>query len=344
MREVLPSEKEAYNRVVNHPLQAWEWGEFREKTGVGVVRLGVFEGKKLTAGWQLTIHRLPKVDWTVGYFPKGPKPTRQMMRALTRIGRERRCLFVKLEPNVGWPVDDPKKEEEEKKLADWLKAHGCQRGRPLFTKYTFQVDLTKSEEELLAKMHPKTRYNIRLAERKGVKVVEDSTEKGFEEYLRLREETLKRQGFYDHTEEYKRLMWETLRPAGIAHLLKAVFRGKTLAAWIVFLFGEAIYYPYGASTREHREVMASNLLMWEIIRWGKRQGAKVFDMWGSLGPQPDPKDPWFGFHRFKQGYGGKLIEFVGSFDLVLEPRGYRLFRIAEALRWKWLRLKAKWQR
>ena len=120
-------------------------------------------------------------------------------------------------------------------------------------------------------------------------------------------------------------------------MLVAKYKGKTLVTWIVFTFNNVLYYPYGASSSEHKEVMASNLMMWEAIRFGKKMGCKVFDMWGSLGPSPDSKDPWYGFHRFKEGYGGKLVEFIGSYDLVLSPFLYQLYNLAHRTRWLYLR-------
>jgi lipid II:glycine glycyltransferase (peptidoglycan interpeptide bridge formation enzyme) len=114
-----------------------------------------------------------------------------------------------------------------------------------------------------------------------------------------------------------------------------------LVVWIVFVFNGVLYYPYGASRSIHRELMASNLMMWEVIKFGKQQSCKLFDMWGSLGPNPDPKDPWYGFHRFKKGYGGDLVEFVGTFDLVQDYPIYKVYNLANNLRWKVLRLKKK---
>ena len=140
-------------------------------------------------------------------------------------------------------------------------------------------------------------------------------------------------------------MWETLKASRFdperlqSHLLLANYKKKTLVAWILFTFKDTLYYPYGASSSEHREVMASNLLMWEAIKFGKRLGLKNFDMWGSLGPNPNPKDPWFGFHRFKEGYGPRLVEFVGSYDLVINPTNYQLLKALDKTRWAYLRLR-----
>lgn len=340
IREIRPEEKANYNRVVRHPLQAWEWGDFREKTGVSVIRLGRFENNQLVNGWQLTFHKLPKISATAGYCPRCSLPDKQVLEAFRAIGKKHQAVFIKLEPNVGLPVSQT--QSAHKQIKKFLLENGCVYGRPLFTKYTFQIDLTKSENELLAKMKQKTRYNLGLAHRKGVIISQDNSETAFQTYLDLTfNVTTKRQGFYAHDRDYHTKMWQTLRPTGMAHLIKASWQNKVLAAWILFIFNETLYYPYGASSSEHRELMASNLIMWEAIRFGKHLKLKTFDLWGSLGPEPDAKDPWSGFHRFKEGYGPTLIEFVGTFDFVLDRPKYQVFRIMENLRWKWLKFKAK---
>lgn len=332
-----PEEKENYNRVVSHPLQSWEWGEFRQKTGVKVVRFLAGARNKLTNGFQLTIHKIPYTPWSIGYLPKGHLPTEEVVEELIEIGQENNCIFIKIEPHV---ISSQSPNILISKYPNILPSP-----RPLFTKYTFQIDLTRSEEELMAQMKEKTRYNVRLAQRHGVTVGEDNSPKAFETYLKLTAETTQRQKFYAHDEKYHRLLWETLHPSGIAHLLVAQFPVPNsqfpipLAAWILFIFNKVLYYPYGASSSLHREVMASNLMMWEAIKFGKKMGCQTFDLWGSLGPNPDKNDPWYGFHRFKEGYGGKLMEFVGTYDLVLKPNLYKLYNLTEILRWKFLRFR-----
>jgi lipid II:glycine glycyltransferase (peptidoglycan interpeptide bridge formation enzyme) len=190
-------------------------------------------------------------------------------------------------------------------------------------------------------MKSKTRYNVRLAEKRGVRVVEDSTDAGFAEYLTLLEKTTKRQQFYAHTRDYHANMWQTMRGAGIARLLKATYEGKTLVAWILFVYKDRLFYPYGASSRNHKELMASNLVMWEAMKLGKKLGCKTFDLWGALGPDPDPADPWYGFHTFKEGYGGALTRFVGTYDLVINLQLYRVYRLVDRWRWRYLRFRAK---
>ena len=331
IREIAPEEKEKYNRTVDHVIQSWEWGEFRKKTGVKVIRLGKFDKGKLSRGFQLTIHNLPLTKFTVGYLPKGSMLDKQTLKALEEIGRKENCIFIKLEPNI-------------QKITNYqLPITNYQltpSPNPLFTKYNFLIDLTKTEKELLMNMKAKTRYNVRLAQRRGVKVQEKEDKASFETYLKLYFETCKRQKYFGHDEKYHHLMWETLKPAGIAHLLIASYKKEPLAAWMLLKFKDTLYYPYGGSSTKLRNLMASNLICWEAIRLGKKLGCKTFDMWGSLGPHPDKSHPWYGWHWFKAGYGGRLVEYVGSYDLVVNPPMYKLFNFANQIRWKYLRVKA----
>lgn len=353
IRPIRDDEQKLFNQAVGHPLQSWQWGEFRKKTGVEVERIGFFENGQLKKALQVTFHKLPKVDYTVGYYPKGFKPDEDQLSALKQLGEKHQALFIKMEPDLAKPVEQ---KAEFKQLAKFLLNQGCEPGRPLFTKHTFQLDLSPSEEELMANLKSKTRYNIRLAEKKGVRVIEDSSRQGLQVYLDILQETIDRQGFYAHGPDYFLKMWQTLNQADrdrqekssqnvdkakIMKIFHAVYENTTLASWIVFKWGETLYYPYGASRDIHRDVMASNLLMWEVILYGKKVGCKTFDMWGSLGPEPDKNHPWHGFHRFKKGYGGQLMRFIGTYDLVLKPKLYRVFRILDNLRWKYLRLKTK---
>lgn len=361
-RIITSSEKSEYNSIVSHPLQSYEWGEFREKTGVKVIRRGIFEGNKPITAFQLTIHKIPRTPWTIGYLPKGDLPTTELIKELKKIGKEEKCIFIQLEPNViknvilerpTGAIESPTKilsrslplqDDTIKKLGLVPAAH------PLFTKYTFILDLTKSEDDLLKDMHPKTRYNIKVAQKHGVEIIEDNSEEAFEKYWELTEETTKRQKFYAHTKRYHQLQWETFTHTLTnhqsqitnhlsSHLLVAKYEGKILTTMLYFVFKDTLYYPYGASSNEHRNIMHSTLTMWEAIRLGKKLGLKKFDMWGALGPQPDPKDPWYGFHNFKQKYGPDHIEFIGSYDLIINPVLYQGYKLADKLRWILLRIK-----
>ncbi len=341
IREVRRDERSRYNQAVHHPLQSWEWGKFRQETDVAVERIGFFRNGRMENGMQVTFHPLPDAvpgDYTVGYFPKGPMPDEEQLSALRQIGKKHNAIFIKMEPNIAQAVGKPSAHDQ---IIKFLTENGAQPGKPMFTKHTFQLDLTQSEEKLFSNLKSKTRYNVRQAYKAGVQIIEDSSQEGLETYLQILEETTKRQGFYAHDRSYFEKMWNALGDTGHMHIFHAVYDDTVLVSWIMFTFDRTLYYPYGASRSVHRDVMASNLMMWEMIRFGKNQGCSSFDMWGSLGPEPDEDDPWYGFHRFKEGYGGTLMEFIGTYDLVLQDMPYTLFRIANDIRWRILKLKAR---
>jgi hypothetical protein len=206
---------------------------------------------------------------------------------------------------------------------------------PLFPQWSQILDLTKSEDELLNNMKSKTRYNIGLARKKGVVIKEETNQEGFEIFAKLYFETCKRQKYHGHNINYHRTIFETLKDR-ITHIFIAFFEGSPLAAYEIFTFNDVMYYPYGGSSLEHRNLMAPNLLMWEVIRYGKKIGCKTFDMWGSLPPGYPDSNPWSGFTRFKEGYGAEFVKFVGSFDLVINPTVYYLYNLAEKFRRKLL--------
>ena len=336
-RDITEKERDVFNKFATHPLQSFEWGEFRNKTGVTVVRKGYFENKKLIYAFQVTIHKIPHTPWAIGYLPKGTMPNNIVVDELKNVAKHNNCIFIQIEPNIF---------QSDKTKHDLLALGFSPSAHPLFTKYSFQLDLTKSEDELLKNMSQKTRYNIRVAQKHGVTVNEESSDAAFTSYLQLTEETITRQKFFAHTKKYHTLMWETLKNLKKydqnklqAHLFIASLNQQPLTAWIIFIFHDMIYYPYGASSSQHRDAMSSNLMMWNVIKYGKKLGLKIFDMWGSLGPNPDTKDPWFGFNRFKQGYGPQLVEFIGSYDLITNQVAYQLYKLVDKLRWTLLRFR-----
>jgi lipid II:glycine glycyltransferase (peptidoglycan interpeptide bridge formation enzyme) len=318
----------------SHPLQSKAWREFRKAWGNEILE---------TKYGIITSHKIPLISFKIGIFEKGPQPTQEMLADLKKVGRENNLLFIKLEPNVAAKVGE-KLQTDGNKLRRLLEENGAVPGKTLFTPTTFWIDLTKSEEELMKSFSSKTRYNIRLAERKGVKVTEDNSERAFEKYLNLTFETTKRQGFYAHTPRYHKLMWKHLRPQltsmmlksegrSIAHLLTAKYKGEMITTWILFAYKDFLYYPYGASTDKYKEVMANNLMMWEAIRFGKKLGLKTFDLWG--------REPGKGFTKFKEGYNPAVVEMLGTWDLVINQPLYKIYRLLETTRWKILRAKAK---
>jgi lipid II:glycine glycyltransferase (peptidoglycan interpeptide bridge formation enzyme) len=333
-----------YNKKAAHPLQSWEWGEARRKTGIEVLRVGEFNvGNRHACSlqniFQLSFHKIPFTNYKIGYLPRSVFPSKEVLEFLKQEGKERKCIFIKIEPYVKKSeIRNPKSETNSKFQILNSKLQIIKSSHPLFPNWTIMMDLTRSEEELLKNMKPKTRYNIHLAEKRGVTVCEMTNNQGFEIFSKLYFKTCKRQKYFGHDYHYHRLVFETLKDK-IAHILVAFYKNTPLSAYEIFIFNDVLYYPYGGSSLEYRNFMGANLLMWEAVKFGKKMGAKLFDMWGSLPPNYSQNDPWAGFTRFKEGYGGKFVELVGSYDLVINKSLYSLYNLIYKLRGLFLTLK-----
>lgn len=302
-----------------HPLQTKQWAEFRKEWGnlVSYSKLGL-----------IIFSKLPYTKYTVGTFIRGGSVNKKTLSELKKIAAQNNSIFIKIEPNV---LKTEKLLKEYKKL-------GLIEGKRLFTPTSFWIDLTKNEDDLLKSFSSKTRYNIRLAEKHGVKVEIDNSDSAFEKYLELTQETNKRQGFYSHTPKYHRLMWKHLK-GKVANLLVAKYKPtekeseEIISTWILFNNKDFLYYPYGASTDKYKQVMANNLMMWGAIKFGKQLHCKKFDLWG--------REEGKGFTKFKEGYNPEVVEFIGSWDFIINKPLYTLYTIVDKIRWFLLRLKTK---
>jgi lipid II:glycine glycyltransferase (peptidoglycan interpeptide bridge formation enzyme) len=301
--------------------------------------LGFYENGQLINALQLTLHKIPILGKKIAYIPRGFLPDQDQIAGLKNLAKKYNIIFSKIEPNVFKKVNVNDSAFEI--LEDSIKESGGKLGKPSFGKYTFYIDLNHSKTDLMAKMSSKTRYNIRLAQKKGVEIVEDSSKDGMETYIKILTETTRRQGFYAHNPNYFRTLWKVMGDSGMVKIFHAIYKNQVLASWIIFHFNDMLYYPYGSSRTIHKKVMASNLMLWQMILYGKSQNCRYFDLWGCLGPNPNPNDPWIGFHRFKKGYGGDIMESLGTYDLVYSPVNYALFNLANNIRWSYLKLKTK---
>jgi lipid II:glycine glycyltransferase (peptidoglycan interpeptide bridge formation enzyme) len=249
IRSLLPKEQRAFNQVVSHPVQTWEWGEFRRAMGVAVERIGVFQDSKLIEGIQVTFHAVPILEGrTLGNFSRGSVPNEHQLAALEQLGAMHNALAIKIEPNTSVPVDQSHRVHQSSQ--DFLLNHGCKPGKQHFAPYTYTIDLTKSEDALLEQMDPKTRYNVRLAHKKGVAIYENTSKEGMEIFIEILQETTDRQRFYAHTPEYFRTMWQILGNTGMLKIFTAVYQDRVLTAWVMFVHNKVLYYPYGASRSE----------------------------------------------------------------------------------------------
>ncbi|HLO17607.1 MAG TPA: peptidoglycan bridge formation glycyltransferase FemA/FemB family protein [Anaerolineales bacterium] len=307
-----------WNRYLqNHPnahlLQTGEWGELKSAFGWEAVRM--LSGG---AGAQILFRRLP-LGLTIGYIPK-PAIGIQLFvignsfwQEADSICKRHHAIFLKLEPDW-W--------EGPTQIANCplliTSPHNIQPPR------TILVDIKDSEEEILARMKQKTRYNIRLAEKKGVTVRAWEDIASFHQMMLL---TGQRDGFGVHSFEYYKRAYELLHPKQKGELLVAEYQGKPLAALFVARNGNRAYYLYGASTDEERNRMPTYLLQWEAMRWARARGCEEYDLWGV--PDEDQQtlevnfekrhDGLWGVYRFKRGFGGQLKRAVQAMDRIYNP-------------------------
>lgn len=323
-------DQNTFNEVANHPMQSWEWGEARKKMGIEILRFGEYSKDMLKQIFQITLHQIPYTPWKIAYLPRSQFPSIHTLTYLKNNLLQKNVIFLQIEPYV---YKNSNLKNIQNSLTLLQKSH-----HPLFPDWTQILDLKPSEEELLNKMHHKTRYNIRLAQKKGIAIKEVSDDEGFNVFSQLYFETCKRQKYYGHSQKYHQLLWNFLKK-NIAHILIAYYQDIPLAAYELFNFKNILYYPYGGSSELHRNFMAPNLLMWEAIKLGKKLGAHIFDMWGSLPRDYNVKNPWSGFTRFKEGYHTQFIEFIGSYNLVIQPLLYHAYTVADDVRSFYLKIK-----
>ena len=215
-----------FDRVVSHPIQSWAWGTFKESLGCKVERLGVFQDGKLIDGFQVVFSKIPKLPFTVGYAGKCNLKHKELFPLLKTVAKKHAALFIKTEPNEWTTANDNSSSSEvfQERKAFFLK-HGGREGKALFTRYDFHLDISGTEEELMESFHSKTRYNTKLAERKGVTVMENTTASGMKDYIALMHETTKRQGFYNHNEAYFLKLLEVF-PKGQICLMQAHYKDR----------------------------------------------------------------------------------------------------------------------
>lgn len=299
-------------------LQSWQWGAFQEKVAGEVLRLGVKKDGEIIAAASLTKKKLP-IRKSYYYCPRGPIINHQLSTTNHQLILE--LLFNEIK----------KRAEEEKAI--FLRFDPIFRvkdfGLPLQKTIDVQpskttlLDLKEEEGELLKKMHQKTRYNIRLAEKKGVKIFEGDI-KYFDSFWRLLNETTERDDFRPHGQDYYIEMLKT--DPDFIKLFVAEYKGKIIAANIISFFGDTATYMHGASSNEFRNVMAPYLIQWHVIKEAKRKGCRYYDFYGI-----DEKK-WPGVTRFKAGFGGGNRHFPGTFDYVFDPGWYSIYGMVRKVR------------
>jgi lipid II:glycine glycyltransferase (peptidoglycan interpeptide bridge formation enzyme) len=319
-----------------HVLQTWEWGEFKAATTGWIPRrIAYMHEGAVAAMAQILTRRLGPL--AIMYVPKGPaldyadQPLRQaVLDSLKRHARLSGAIFLKIDPDVvigvGVPgeygaYDDPLGAQI---AAEWQAAGLRFSPDQVQFRNSIIVDLRLSEDELLAAMKQKTRYNVRLASRRDITIRLGSAD-DLDMLYRLYAETARRDDFVIRPLEYYRRAWADFMRAGLAQPIIAEYRGRPVAHVIIFGFGGRAWYFYGASSDEERNRMPTYLLQWEAIRWAKAQGMQVYDFWGAPDDFADENDPLAGVFRFKEGFGGVVVRRIGAWDYPARPALYALY-------------------
>jgi len=197
---------------------------------------------------------------------------------------------------------------------------------------TTVIDLSKDKDNLLAAMHHKTRYNIRLAGRKGVEINSLGMH-CLDEFWRLMSQTTARDKFRAHPKDYYEKIIQAMGEASDAKAWfgTAYYNNRLAAVNLMVSFGKTVTYLHGASADKYRNVMAPHLLQWEMIKKAKFAGKKWYDFWG-VAPEGIEDHPWAGVTRFKKGFSGQELHYGGTFDLVVSPVKYRVYSLVRYLK------------
>lgn len=322
-----------------HILQTWEWGSLKERHGWRAEHwVWEVDGEARAAALLLS-RPLGPLTPGVMYVPKGPvldygdqALLSQVLTDLEALARERRAVFVKIDPDV-------REDSPEGTAATGLMRRRGWRYSPEQVQFrgTLLLDLTRPLDDILAQMKSKWRYNVRLAVRRGV-TVRPGTMADLPVLYEMYLETSLRDRFVIRPESYYRDAWGTFIEAGLAQPLIAEVNGEPVAMVILFRFGQRAWYLYGASRSVHREKMPNHLLQWEAIRWAKEQGCTTYDLWGAPDKQ-DESDPMWGVYRFKQGFGARFVRHIGAYDYPVRRLAYWTYMHAAP----WLLALMRWR-
>ncbi|MBN1579362.1 MAG: peptidoglycan bridge formation glycyltransferase FemA/FemB family protein [Anaerolineae bacterium] len=326
--------------VIGHPgghvLQTSTWGVHQSEFGWRTERVVVRVRDVIVAGAQVLFRHL-RWGLTRAYIPKGPlvdytdqAVCRALFTAIHQVCRARRAILLKIEPD-----------SMDSDLASTLSRYALYP-----SPYTVQpprtilIDISGSQDDVLKRMKSKTRYNIRLAERKGIQVRQGHRQ-DIAAFTRLLAVTGHRDGFDVHCPRYYERAFDLFVPAHRACLLVATFQGQPVAAVMPFAFGDRAWYMYGASGNEHRAKMPNYALQWSAICWAQEQGCTSYDLWGIPDEDEEMLEAQFeerreglwGVYRFKRGFGGQVTRYAGAFDRIYNKPLYRLYRLALKFRY-----------
>ncbi len=324
-----------------HALQTWQWGQVKSKFGWEPHPLLWRDDAGGVSAAALVLQRTISLGGfamrlSVMYVPRGPlldwskdPLVDQVIKDLQRFAKSKGAILIKIDPDLPLGFGVPGEEGAEENPAGLAVEHKLQESGWRFSdeqiqfKNTVMVDLTEDEEELLMRMKSKTRYNTRLAKRRGVSVRAGGIE-DIPLLYQMYAHTSLRDDFLIRGQAYYQAVWETFFKADLAEPLIAEVEDQPVGAVVIFRFGGRAWYIHGMSLDEHREKMFNYRLQWEAMVRSKAAGCHTYDMWGA----PDAfnkDDPLWGVYRFKDGFGGQVVRTLGAWDYPARPLIYRLY-------------------
>jgi lipid II:glycine glycyltransferase (peptidoglycan interpeptide bridge formation enzyme) len=320
----------------SHLLQTWEWGELKGKYGWMPHRLIWRDESGDPLAVAQILERRSAIGFKILYCPRGPilnwsdgELRSQILDGIKEFTLRSNAIFVKIDPEIVTGQTLPASEELTTdplggEIEELLTGTGFDPSTDQIQfRNTMRLDLNPSEEEILANMKQKTRYNIRLASRRGVKAFLGNQD-DFEMLYRMYAETSVRDNFAIRDGAYYHDLWNSFHHAGMAQPFIAAVDGSPVAGLILFRYGNTAWYLYGMSRDQHRDKMPNHLLQWEAIKWAKATGSKVYDFWGAP-DDLDQTDPMWGVYRFKAGFSAAFVRTIGAWDFIARPSPYRIY-------------------
>ena len=325
----------------SHILQSREWGlvkkafewelmpqVWRDHNGMPVAAALVMLRKISIGGFGPELRLM--------YIPRGPlldwddrELRGQVLGDLQKMARRHRVVFLKIDPEVIISTGAPGTPEETQhptglETLELLRKNGWQPSNDQIQfPNTIWIEITHSEEDLLANMKQKTRYNIGLAKRKGV-TIRRGTSSDLPMLYNMYAQTAQRDGFVIRARDYYLTLWEQFIQSGLAVPLIAEVKGEAVAGLVLFFFSGKAWYLHGMSTQKHRNKMPNYLLQWEAIILAREYNCVVYDLWGA--PTTfDESDSMWGVYRFKEGLGGRVIRTIATWDYTPRPILYYLY-------------------
>lgn len=304
------------NKTNVHLLQSSAWAKFKEKFGWTSIRV-----VNKNCGAQILFKKLP-LGFKIAYIPKGPvgEPNELFLNDLDIIVKKNHSIFMKIEPDT-W-------EDSSKNL--WLQNQKLISSKTIQPRRSIIIDLSGGELDWLGNMKQKTRYNIRLAQKKDIVVKESNDIRTFYE---LMQSTGERDGFGIHSMEYYNSVYNGFIENHQVALLLAYYNDIPLAGLMVFRFRHRAWYFYGASNNRERNRMPTYLLQFEAMKWAKKFGCTEYDLWGIPDEDEeileeefsDRSDGLWGVYRFKRGFGGIIRRQSCAYDRIYMPILYKLY-------------------